>query len=117
METLDKPIALKSLHNGIQIYFVPLVEYTSISDSFERDEVDEIIKGLESCNLVWFCAKVYAEFKGFEIAADYLGGCLYESFEEFHTGRDYIIDMVNAVEFEGINYLKELKNELNSISI
>ena len=50
------------------------------------DEDGSTREGLESGEFVAFCACVEVRFAGRVIAADYLGGCIYRSAEEFCTG-------------------------------
>ena len=47
----------------------------------------------------WFVAKVTAWKDGIEFAAEYLGGCCYETVEEFYTKYkdDALADMVREV--------------------
>lgn len=47
------------------------------------DETGEVREGLESGRYVAFVAKVAVYLDGREIGEDYLGGCIYESPEQF----------------------------------
>lgn len=65
------------------------------------DDDGSIREGLESGLYVAFVAKVAVHYQGREVAADYLGGCIYESPEAFmdHKGiakgcGSYFSDMV-----------------------
>lgn len=49
------------------------------------DDTGEAREGIESGEFVLFCAKVAVYFDGNEVARDYLGNCIYRSFEEFTT--------------------------------
>jgi len=67
-------------YKGFNIYFESLPEETAISELLPDDTEEqrqEVIRNNEI-----FVAKVTAEFNGFELASDYLGGCIYESEEE-----------------------------------
>ena len=44
------------------------------------EQIEEIYENSEI-----FCAKVTAEKLGIELGCDYLGGCVYESQEDFYT--------------------------------
>lgn len=73
----------------------------------------EIERRIENGSLVWFQAKVEA---GVEVEGDYvalgdvyLGGCLYNSVEEFANGEDYHQDLINDVVGEAKEVLKDLK--------
>ena len=99
MKTLVKKV------NGFDIYFEPLEEDISLSELLP-EETPEQLKEIYNSNVV-FCAKVTAEKNNIEIASDYLGGCIYESEEDFYIKYkdDYFADMVNTV-------LEEAKKEL-----
>jgi hypothetical protein len=67
-----------------------------IVDAIEEDSLDlswdddgSTRKGLESGNLIAFCARarVFLKLTGQEIASDYLGGCVYESLNAFQDHR------------------------------
>jgi hypothetical protein len=65
-----------------------------------------------------FVAKVTAKFEGIELATDYLGGCIYESFEEFINQKDdYFDQMVNQVVKDGKEELKRLKEKFESVKL
>jgi hypothetical protein len=60
-------------------------------------EDDAIVAAIRSGDLAWFTARVTVEKHGIEIGADYLGGCAYDSPEDFCTGENrggYFRDMV-----------------------
>jgi hypothetical protein len=56
-------------------------------DSFDDSVIDleEIIKDIDRGHLDWFILRVRAMFDGHELAAEYLGGCLYEDPNEVLT--------------------------------
>lgn len=112
-DELDKPTLIKTT-GKIKIYFVPLIEYMSVYDQFEPEDAEEIARKIDRYDLVYFVAKVYAEFNGLEIGTDYLEGCIYESYEDFYNGK-YILDMIKTVESEAKDYLIDLKKELEEI--
>ena len=70
---------------GFTIRFYPLNEDMHPRDSFDdsccdiADICDKIDRGVYQ----WFCAKVTASKAGVELADDYLGGCLYETWRDF----------------------------------
>jgi hypothetical protein len=84
--------------------------FTVIVDAVEEFDLDlsfddsgEILKDLESGRLVAFCARVRVFFNGSEVGSDYLGNCIYKSYEEFmnHVGSNgeygsYFTDMVRS---------------------
>ena len=57
-----------------------------------QDEIDRINSG----DLAWFVARVTLECDGKTIASDYLGGCCYESVDQFRQD-NYFHDMVHTV--------------------
>lgn len=60
------------------------------------DENGETAAALDVGEAVAFCAKVSVILDGYEIACNYLGQCIYNSFEEFTTKykHDYFADML-----------------------
>ena len=93
----------------IKTYALP--EYLDPRDSFDDSLIDDVLDGIQSGRLEWFCAKVTAEWEGLELAADYLGGCCYSTFEEFATGEDYHGDMIREVVAEAGARLKDLSDK------
>lgn len=61
-----------------------------VADAIEEDDLDlsfddtgEVREGLETGKFIAFVARVRVYFKGNEVGTDYLGGCIYKSFEDF----------------------------------
>ena len=92
------------------------------------DDDGSVREGLNSGELIAFCAKAAVYYKGTELATDYLGGCIYRSLDEFmdhrecgkqnkvyaakgETGRcgSYFADMVKQVCDEARKELKRLQ--------
>ena len=72
-------------------------EYNYMPDwDFESDEErNALIERIETGRTLWFVARVRVLLDGREIAADYLGGCCYNTIEEFR--RDgYFYDMARS---------------------
>jgi hypothetical protein len=72
-------------------------EYNYMPDwDFESDEErDALIERIETGRTLWFVARVRVLLDGREIATDYLGGCGYNTIEEFR--RDgYFYDMARS---------------------
>ena len=62
-------------------------------DAPDWDDCDEEIEKINSGELAWFVARVTVECDGRTLGTDYLGGCCYESVDQFR--RDpYFYDMV-----------------------
>lgn len=86
------------------------------------DETGEVREGLESGRFVAFCAKAVVEYRGAELAAGYLGACIYESESDFrdHVGLamrsradgrnygSYFADMVKTVISEAREAMAEV---------
>lgn len=91
--------------DGLEIYFEALEECLSLSELFPEN-TQEQLEEIENNNAI-FCAKVTAEKAGIELSSDYLGGCVYETEEDFYVKyKDcYFSDMVKTV-------LEEAKKEL-----
>ncbi len=71
------------------------------------DEDGSIRDRLERSLLVAFQTKVAVYLDGREVGADYLGGCIYESAEQFREEGAYFRDMVRAA-------IREARRTLNN---
>jgi len=69
-------------------------------DSFDTDDIEEIIKDIDRGHLEWFMLRVRVLVEGLELGSAYLGGCLYEDPREIltdGTAEDFIAEaMVEA---------------------
>ena len=90
---------LVKTEQGFDIYFEALEEHIPLTQLFEECDLQETIKKVNSGEWVYFCAKVTAFKGGVELASDYLGGCVYDSYEDFYIRYkdDYFADMVQTV--------------------
>ena len=100
------------VRDGITFEFVLTdePEYMSIEDSFDGT-VDELYRDVENGKYMWFCACLKAYVFGVEVGSDSIGGCMYESLEDFKKTSGYYEDMKeNCVKqaMEFINKIKEL---------
>jgi len=62
-------------------------------DSFEDDNMDEIIRKIDNGTYDWFMLRVRVMVEGLELGSAYLGGCLYEDAREVlsdGTAEDFI---------------------------
>lgn len=77
-----------------------LVEDMDPADSFQFDEDIAFARSADGYGPQWFiaCVRVVNKDTGIELGADYLGGCSYNSFEEFVAPQKsgYFPDMVHA---------------------
>jgi hypothetical protein len=64
---------------------------------FEDQDIEDIRRKIDNGTYLWFVARVEAYRHGVLLASDYLGGCLYESFEDFLQEGGYYEDMVHNV--------------------
>lgn len=96
------------------VRFEALVEHLSLEDTMDENLIEDTAARINSGELVHFCAKVSLWFDGTELATEYLGSCIYESFEEFHTTykTGYFHDMVKVVISEGRQEIERLKGLL-----
>ena len=97
-------------YKGFDLKLNALVEYMTVSDSFDMDEkeMNDIYNKLDRYELMWFCANVSAYKNGIKLSDDYLGGCLYESLEKFINDGDYIEDMKETVIKEAKQVIQQL---------
>jgi hypothetical protein len=84
---------------GFTIRFYALPEDSHPRDSFDDTchDIAEICRKIDTGHYVWFTAKVTASKTDIELAADYLGACLYESCAQFVRDNDYYADMKDRV--------------------
>lgn len=83
---------------------------------FSFDETGETARQIDSAELECFCVRVATYCDGLEIAADYLGNCIYAKARDFrdHFGLrrnghgSYFSDMVKSVVSETRKKLKNL---------
>lgn len=80
-------------------------------DSFDECILDDVIDGIDSGRYEWFCAQVTAEWEGIELASDYIGGCCYDSFEQFANGQGYHADMIRNVTEKAGTRLREIADK------
>ena len=69
------------------------------------DEEKEVLRKIDNGTLVWFVARVEAIKNGIVLGTDYLGGCCYDSVQQFIDSNDYYADMVEAAVNEARNNL------------
>ena len=110
MKTLVKQI------DGFDIYFKALEDSDYDFDMMEDSDAQETKDSIESGELILFTAKITAEKAGIELASDYLGGCIYESEEDFYIKYkdEYFADMVENVLAEAKPKVIELISELQA---
>lgn len=93
------------------------------------DETGEVAADIEAGELTPFCARVRVLYHETELASDYLGGCLYKSFDDFMDHKEvgkyqrelitsgsagicgsYFADMIKAAIAEARQELRRLQS-------
>lgn len=87
-----------------------LVEYSTLDQAFDSscENLEELAKKIDSYDLVFFTAQLVASKKGIELGSDYLGCCLYDSYDNFISDACTLSDMKNEAISNAVNTLKEL---------
>jgi hypothetical protein len=89
-------------------------EDLSPRDMFEEDDVEEICRKIDNCTYDWFMLRTRVFFMDVELAANYLGGCLYEDAREVLT--DGIAeDQIYATLLESKQPFVELKQKIAAV--
>ena len=81
--------------DGFDIVFSVAPEDTPPEDLFDTD--DAIVAAIREGRFCWFIARVEAKKAGVTLATDYLGGCCYDTPDQFVTDGDHYGDMVDMV--------------------
>jgi len=99
--------------DGFDIRFYATPEDLPPHDLFDPtiDDIDQICRDIDNGRFAWFCAKVTASKNGIELAADYLGGNLYENVRDFVSENDYYADMRATVIAEAKQAIQDLTRE------
>lgn len=81
---------------GFDIRFEFYPEEMHPADSFDDAVCDlrEILYKIETGQWEWFWVECIASLNGVDFGTDSLGGCLYESFDQFVDMNDYSEDMM-----------------------
>lgn len=103
-------LAHEEVREGFTIRLYLCEEDMSPSDSFDYEEEDmaDLLEKIDRGVYLWFMAKVTASKAGVELGADYLGGCCYESAEDFMAEGGYWEDMVSEALEEARKKITEL---------
>lgn len=96
--------------DGFDIVFSVAPEDMHPGDSFDPEcfDIPQLCEDINRGRYSWFIARVQAFRAGVELAADYLGGCLYDSPADFVKAGDYYADMVDTVTREARAKIEEL---------
>lgn len=108
------------MYNGIEFEIVLKFEEEDIplEDTFDDsiDDIKELYRKIDNGEYVYFCAHMKAYYNDIKLADDYLGVCLYESYDSFIDTEGYYQDMVNNVLRDGYEELKRLHDQLMALS-
>lgn len=80
---------------SVRTYAIPEDMHPSECFDYDEEELLDLTNKINDGSLEWFTARVVARLDGIELGDAYLGGCLYDSFEDFATGNDYHGDMIH----------------------
>lgn len=97
--------------DGFTIRFYREDEDESPRGQFQNEDGsddEDTIRKIDNGTYDWFCVKVTASKEGIQLASDYLGGCCYESFEDFLTPDGYAADMRADIIAEAKRVLAQL---------
>lgn len=99
--------------DGFTIRFYATPEDTHPRDLFDptAEDIDQLCRDIDNGTFHWFTAKVTASKNGIELAADYLGGCLYRNLWDFVSDNDYYADMRERVIAEAKQAIQDLTRE------
>jgi hypothetical protein len=91
-ETIHTTIAA-----GFEIRFSVAPEHVEPEWDFENEaDRQNTLDRIERGDLVYFIARVEAVREGIVLGTDYLGGCCYDSYDQFIESSDYFRDMVET---------------------
>ena len=89
-------------------------EDLSPRDQFEDDDIEEICRKIDNYTYDWFMLRVRVMFNDIELAANYLGGCLYEDARLVLTDGT-AEDLIYSTLLEAKQPLAELKEQFANI--
>lgn len=85
-------------------------------DQFEDCDIEEICRKIDNYTYDWFMLRTRVFFNDVELAANYLGGCLYEDAREVLTDGT-AEDQIYATLLESKAPLKELKEKFAALDL
>lgn len=96
--------------SGFDIAFEFYPEELDPRDSFDDEVTDmkELWYKIETGQWQWFRVRCVASVNGINLGDDHLGGCLYDSYEQFVDANDYAQDMIDQA-------VKEARNSVDRI--
>lgn len=102
----------KETINGFEIDLSVTPEDQAPDWYFENDEQrDELYEKIDNGTLLWFVARVTASKHGVKLGTAYLGGCCYESIDDFINEGGYWDDLVGESIAEARANIKLLTEE------
>lgn len=98
---------------GFEIRFSVAPEHVEPDWDFEDDaDRQNTLNRIERGDLVYFIARVEALKEGIVLGTDYLGGCCYESYDQFIESSDYFGQMVETAVEEARSTIAKLCKSL-----
>ena len=99
---------------GFDIRFEFHPEEMHPADSFDEDYFDirEIVYKIETGQWEWFWVECIASLDDVDLGTDSLGGCLYDSFEQFVLDSDYSQDMIDQAVDQARQSVKEIIDKI-----
>jgi len=87
--------------------------HEQLGECMSKEEIDSLLDEARNVNVwKWCMVEVKGTYKGLT-ASEYLGGCSYESEEDFKNDSGYYEDMVNAVISDLNKQIAELVSDFN----
>jgi hypothetical protein len=93
------------------------IPYDQAFEYMDEKDIKEIKKDIEEGKYLYFCAILNCYWKGIEVSYDSLSCCTYEDIDDFIKTSGYYDDMRDNVLKGGFKYIKNLKEELDKITI
>ena len=91
-------------------------EDLSPRDQFEDSDVEEICRKIDNYTYDWFMLRTRVFFNDVELAANYLGGCLYEDAKDVLTDGT-AEDQIYQTLLDSKGPLKELKEKFAAVDL
>ena len=94
-EELKGMLTSETLINSIKVEFIAYVEYLTLDELYPDDTKEQIKEAndkLDRCDTVLFCAEIKVS-NGYVSGVNSLGGCHYDSYQQFIDEGGYLNDM------------------------
>lgn len=92
-----KKLTLQDIVISIIVEDESFSAYTQLGECMSKEEISELLEEARTSNVwKWCMVEVKGTYKGLE-SSEYLGGCSYDSEEDFINNSEYYNDMCEAV--------------------